>query len=85
MLDLVKNKIIRVIDLVVIEKDEAGHHEAIEMHQLAPDLLDVFDPLEAEVSGIIQVEDIEIGSLPQYCWKNRSRYKDAITIDLDKI
>jgi hypothetical protein len=60
LLELVRNKIVRLIDLVVIRKYEDGHHEALEMQQLAPDLLGVFDPLEVEVSGIIQVEDIEM-------------------------
>jgi len=59
LLELVKNKIVRVIDLVIIQKYEDGHHEAMEMQQLAPDLLALFDPLEIEISGIIQVEDID--------------------------
>jgi uncharacterized membrane protein len=58
LLELVKNKIVRVIDLVIIQKFEDGHHEAMEMQQLAPDLLALFDPLEIEISGIIQAEDI---------------------------
>ena len=58
MLELVQNKIVRVIDLVIIQKFEDGHHEAREMQQLAPDLLALFDPLEVEISGIIQAEDI---------------------------
>jgi uncharacterized membrane protein len=58
LLELVKNKIVRVIDLVIIQKYEDGHHEAMEMQQMAPDLLALFDPLEIEISGIIQVEDI---------------------------
>ena len=58
LLELVKNKIVRVIDLVIIQKYEDGHHEAMEMQQLAPDLLVLFDPLEIEISGIIQAEDI---------------------------
>lgn len=58
LLDLVQKKIVRVIDLVIVRKYEDGHHEALEMQQLAPDLLAVMDPLEIEVSGIIQVEDI---------------------------
>jgi hypothetical protein len=58
MLELVENKIVRVIDLVIIQKHEDGHHEAAEMQQLAPDLLALFDPLDVETSGIIQVEDI---------------------------
>ena len=58
LLELVKNKVVRVIDLVIIQKYEDGHHEAVEMQQLAPDLLALFDPLDVETSGIIQVEDI---------------------------
>ena len=59
LLDLVEKKIVRVIDLVIIQKDQHGNHQALEMEQLAPDLLAVFDPLDIEVSGIIQVEDID--------------------------
>jgi hypothetical protein len=58
LLELVNNKIVRVIDLVMIQKYEDGHHEAMEMQQLAPDLLALFDPLGVEISGIIQAEDI---------------------------
>jgi uncharacterized membrane protein len=58
LLELVKNKVVRVIDLVIIQKYEDGHHEAAELQQLAPDLLALFDPLDVETSGIIQVEDI---------------------------
>jgi hypothetical protein len=60
LLDLVEHKVVRVIDLVVIQKDEHGNHEAVELQQLAPDLMRAFDPLEVEVSGIIQVEDIDM-------------------------
>ena len=60
LLKLVENKIIGVIDLVIIMKDQDGNHEVLEIEELAPDLLAVFNPLEVEISGIIQVEDIEI-------------------------
>jgi hypothetical protein len=59
LLELVKNKVVRVIDLVIIQKDENGHHQALEIQQLSPDLLAVFDPLGVEISGMIQVEDID--------------------------
>jgi hypothetical protein len=59
LLELVEKKIVRLIDLVVIQKDQHGNHQALEMEQLAPDMLKVFDPLEVEISGIIQVEDID--------------------------
>jgi hypothetical protein len=58
LLELVKNKIVRVIDLVLIQKYSDGHHEAMEMQQLSPDLLTLINPLEVEISGLIQVEDI---------------------------
>lgn len=59
LIDLVENKVVRVIDLVIVRKFEDGRHEAVEMQQLAPDMLSVFDPLEVQISGIIQVEDID--------------------------
>lgn len=60
LLELVENKIVRIIDLVIILKDESGNHEVLEIEELAPDVLAVFDPLDVEVSGIIQMEDIEL-------------------------
>jgi hypothetical protein len=48
-----------VIDLVVIQKDQAGQHETLELQQLAPEVIAIFDPLMVEISGIIQVEDID--------------------------
>jgi len=60
LLDLIEKKIVRVIDLIIIEKAEDGTYEALEVEQLAPDLLAVFDPLDFEISGLIQVEDIEM-------------------------
>jgi hypothetical protein len=58
LLELVEKKIVRVIDLVMIQKYEDGHHEAVEVKQLSPDVLSVVDMLNPEISGIIQVEDI---------------------------
>ena len=59
LLELVEKKIIRIIDLVIILKDQKGDYQVLEMEELAPDVLAVFDPLDVEISGIIQVEDIE--------------------------
>ncbi|MFC1921654.1 DUF6325 family protein [Chloroflexota bacterium] len=60
LLELVENKIIRVIDLVIIVKDQDGDVKVLEIEELAPNMLAFFDPLEVEISGIIQVEDIEV-------------------------
>ena len=60
LLELVQKQIVRVIDLVIILKDQAGNYQVLEIEELAPDMLANFDPLEIEISGIIQVEDIEM-------------------------
>jgi len=60
LLELVENQIVRIIDLVIIMKDQDGEYQALEMEELAPDVLVVLDPLNVEVSGIIQMEDIEL-------------------------
>ena len=59
LLELVKKEIIRVIDLVIIQKED-GQFKVLEMEELSPDVVIAFDPLVAEISGIIQVEDIEV-------------------------
>ena len=59
LLDLAEKKIVRVMDLVVIQKDEDGGYEALELEQLDDDVIALFDPLDVEISGIVQVEDIE--------------------------
>ena len=60
LLELVQKQIVRVVDLVIILKDQDGETQVLEIEELAPDILAVFDPLDAEISGIIQVEDIEM-------------------------
>ena len=60
LLELVQKEIIRVIDLVIILKDQGGETQVLEIEELAPNVLAIFDPLEVEISGIIQVEDIEL-------------------------
>jgi hypothetical protein len=60
LLELVQQQIVRVIDLVIILKDQDGETQVLEIEELAPDILAVFDPLQFEISGIIQVEDIEV-------------------------
>jgi hypothetical protein len=60
LLELVENKIVRVIDLVIILKDQDGEYQVLEIEELDPETLAVFDPLEMEISGMIQMEDIEL-------------------------
>jgi len=59
LVDLIQKEIIRVVDLVIIQKNKDGSHEVVELQELDPGTLAVYDPLKAEISGLIQVEDIE--------------------------
>jgi len=60
LLKLVQNKIVRVVDVIIVQKDEAGKHRALELKQLDAEEVRIFDPLEVEISGMIQVEDIDM-------------------------
>jgi hypothetical protein len=60
LIELVEKEIVRVIDLVIILKDQDGEVQVLEIEELDPETLAIFDPLDVEVSGIIQMEDIEL-------------------------
>ena len=60
LLELVEQKIVRVIDLVVIMKDEEGEILVREVQQLDDQLLEIFDPSEVTASGMITEGDIEM-------------------------
>jgi hypothetical protein len=59
LVELIENKTIKVIDLVIIQKDQDGKHEVVELQELDSETLAVYDPLQSEVTGLIQVEDID--------------------------
>jgi hypothetical protein len=60
IMDLVNRDIVRVIDMIVVRKDADGKVTHQEMQESDKNVLAVFDPLKAEISGMIQVEDIEM-------------------------
>jgi hypothetical protein len=60
LMDLVEKGIVRIIDLIIILKDEDGQVIARELQQLDPEMLAVFDPLQIHSSGLITLEDIEL-------------------------
>jgi hypothetical protein len=60
LIELVEKDILRIIDLVVILKDENGEVMVREMQQVEEHLLTVFDPLNVQVTGIITEGDIEM-------------------------
>ncbi len=58
LLDLVNNGVVRVIDLVMVQKDAQGNVTSRELQQTDKAVVSLFDPLKTEITGMIQVEDI---------------------------
>jgi hypothetical protein len=59
LLDLVQAGVIRIIDLVVIAKDQEGSVFVRELKELDPDTVRVLDPLKVEVTSMITRNDID--------------------------
>jgi flagellar motor switch protein FliM len=60
LMKLVNDGVVRVIDIIVVKKDADGNVTHQEMQEVDKSVLAVFDPLKAEINGMIQVEDIEM-------------------------
>jgi len=60
LLELVNKDIVRVIDLIIVQKDAQGKVTMREMQQMEPSVVSMFDPLKAQITGMIQMEDIEM-------------------------
>jgi hypothetical protein len=58
--ELIANKTIRIIDLVIVLKDEKGEVEIAELKQLSPDVVAVFDPLGWESNEMIKHDDAQL-------------------------
>jgi len=59
LLELVEAGIIRIIDLVVIAKDQDGSVFVRELNELDPDTIRIFDPLKIEVTSMITRNDVD--------------------------
>jgi uncharacterized membrane protein len=61
--ELVKSGTVKIIDAVVVAKDADGTVTAQEVDQLAPAVVAIFNPLDAEVTGLLSYDDIhDIGA-----------------------
>jgi hypothetical protein len=60
LLELVEAEIIRIIDLVIIVKDQEGNVTVRELQELDPDAIRVFDPFKVEVRSMITRTDIDV-------------------------
>jgi len=60
LFELVDKEVIRIIDLVVIMKNEDGHVVVRELRELDPAHVEMFNPLNADVNQMITQNDIEM-------------------------
>ena len=64
LVDLVRQGTVRIIDAVAVKKDGEGNTTAQEVNQLGMNDLYIFDPLQAEITGLLSDQDIsDIGTL----------------------
>jgi hypothetical protein len=60
MVNLVTEETIRILDLVILHKDEQGKVAVQELQELSPADLQLLELLRPEISGMITVEDIKV-------------------------
>lgn len=58
--DLVSGEIIRILDLVIVQKDAGSEVTVWEIQELSPSDLQILEPLRAEISGMITADDIQM-------------------------
>jgi hypothetical protein len=62
LIDLVGFGTVRILDLIVIRKDEAGAVAALEIDELDDELRDLFFDLDGEYDGLLNDSDIDIAA-----------------------
>jgi hypothetical protein len=57
--DLIESATVRILDLLVISKDQDGSVVAVEFDQLTESEVEAFSALDADIGGVISAEDID--------------------------
>lgn len=55
--ELVENNTIRIIDILFIKKDAEGNLTVLEINELDDDTYEAFDPVVAEIEGLLAAND----------------------------
>ena len=57
--DLVDRGIVRIMDLLVVTKDEDGNVTSLEIDGMKPEVREAFEKLDGEYGGLVSDEDIQ--------------------------
>ena len=78
LLDLAQRGIVRIVDIVFLQKDYDGNLNTIELHDLEPEMYEMFVPFGEHVSSLFTTDDLLIAAskLPNnsaavlFLWEN---------------
>jgi hypothetical protein len=62
LLDLAERGIVRIVDIVIIQKDADGNVRTIELNDLDPEGYEMFVPIGEHVSSLFTTDDLEIAA-----------------------
>ena len=62
LLALAERGIVRIVDIVFIQKDEDGNARTIELNDLEPEAYEMFVPMGEHVSSLFTNDDLEIAA-----------------------
>lgn len=58
--ELVSSETIRILDLIIVRKNKNNEVDVQELQDLDPSIVQMFEPLRAEISGMVTVDDIKL-------------------------
>ena len=78
LLDLAQRGIVRIVDIVFLQKEDDGNLNTLELNDLEPDMYEMFVPIGEHVSSLFTTDDLEIAAskLPNnsaallFLWEN---------------
>ena len=62
LLDLAERQIVRIVDIVFIQKEEDGSTRTIELNDLDPETYEMFVPLGEHISSLFTNDDLQIAA-----------------------